>query len=669
LRNSYAKMAMSETDISLRADLVRRVRNLALGPTTPSNALVPIFEAVYNSLHAVQDRFDADWHERGRTTIALLGIDTPSPSIEIRDNGVGLDDENFDSFRTYDSGHKVHRGGKGVGRLSWLKVFHGVEVISRFRKEGETYERRFVLVLDNAKPIQDYSLTKVEDGEPGTTVKLRHMKAEYVRHLPNKVDTIIRKVVAHFLPYLVTDKVPSIVIETDAESHDLVAFLASKEIDLGFLEVEVFQGYKLRLDHNLLERGVVEGKAPHKLYLAAHGRVVASHDIGPPLGLSTYVERDGMHYAYAGVLSGELLDAAVNTERTAFDLDETAIDAIKRSALVEIKKILAPQIDRVIQKQTELTRNVIKKYPRYSYLITDPKEFVETKLPRNYKTAEQIYQQLALFDFRENRDIERKVETLSKRADSDAVNPIETGVKEILDRLSAQEFSVLADYTVRRKIVLDLLERRLGYKPDGTMKHHAEEALHSFVVPMRVTNNDVHIDDHNLWIIDDKLTYYEHWASDKRMKEILKDEGSRNRPDVLLFGGRTAYHRPGTDQPVVIIEFKRPARNDYNDDENPFTQIYGYIEELRSGSVRDKDGAVIQDIDDRTPFFCYIIADMTPNLRRWLKMAQVNVPLPGGGGFYGYNDEYKAFIQALSYKYVLKDARLRNEAFFKRLKI
>lgn len=239
----------------------------------------------------------------------------------------------------------------------------------------------------------------------------------------------------------------------------------------------------------------------------------------------------------------------------------------------------------------------------------------------------------------------------------------------MLERISAQETSVLADYTVRRKVVLDLLEKRLGYKPDGTMKYHSEEALHKFVVPMRVENHDIKIDDHNLWIVDDKLAYYEYWASDKKIKKIIKDGGTDNRPDVILFSGRTAYHRPGTDQPIVIIEFKKPARNDYTDEENPFTQIYNYIEDLKSGTVVDKDGATIQEVGDRTPFFCYIIADITPKMQTWLKMAQIKVPLPGGGGFYGYNSDYNAFVQVLSYKYLLKDARLRNEAFFKRLKI
>lgn len=656
------------TDLSFNSDLVRRVNNLALGPKTPSNALIPIFEAIYNSLHAIQDRHQERWCADGRIAISMIDFGGPAPSVEIRDNGVGLDQNNFNSFRTYDSNHKARRGGKGIGRLSWLKVFEHARVTSDFLDEdGVTYRREFKLALDNAHPIQDYRLTRLDGSGSGTSVLLHRMRPEYVRHMPTKMDTILRKIVAHFLPYLVAREVPSIVIETDDSSQDLVEVLASRKIELGSHPVQATEGSELVLTHNLLDRGVVEGKATHKLYMAASGRVVAEFDIGLPLGLSTYVERDGEQYVYAGVLSGELLDEAVNTERTAFDLDDILIEGIKRSALANVRTILETQIGRVIQRQTELTRNVIKKYPRFSYLVGDAKTFVETKVPRNFKSAEQIYQQLAIYDFRENRELERKVETMSRGDDSE--DPVESGVAELLNRLSQQEFSVLADYTVRRKVVLDLLEKRLGYRADGTMKHHAEEALHKFVVPMRATSTDVQIDSHNLWIVDDKLTYYEHWASDKQMKSILKEEGSLDRPDVLLFNGRTAFHRPGTDQPVVIIEFKKPARNEYNENENPFSQIYGYIEELRNGSVLDKDGGVIQEVTDKTPFFCYIIADLTPNLRKWLRMAQINVPLPGGGGYYGFNPDYNAFIQALSYKYILKDARLRNEAFFKRLKI
>lgn len=659
---------MSAKDgLNFTPNLERRVRNLALGPKTPSNALVPIFEAIYNALHALEDRFGDEWAEKGKISIELLGSESSLESVEIQDNGIGLNSENFLSFRTYDSDHKVSRGGRGVGRLSWLKVFDHADIVSRFLEADQLNERQFRLELNNEQPIANHSLQQVTGLQPGTTVKLTLMKREYSLNAPAKLETVLRKIVAHFLPFFVSKKKPSITIYTAEASYDLSEYLEHRELELGNLEIDLAEGDVIKLEHNLLEKELVEGKASHKLYFAANGRVVSDFDIGLAMGLTTYVERDGKKYAYAGVLSGLLLDENVNSERTAFDLDEDSIEEVRRSALREIKLALDGEIQRVISRQADLTRSVIKKYPRYSYIVEDPRSFVEQRVPRNYRTAEQIYQQLAVFDYRENRDIERKVEALSKSSDEEDVDPIENGVSAIINRMTAQEFSVLADYTVRRKVILDLLERRLGYLPDGTMKHHAEEALHSFVVPMRVKNHDVHIDRHNLWILDDKLTYYEHWASDKNLKSIVNSSDSDHRPDVLLFGGRTAFHRPGTDQPVVIVEFKRPVRKTYSDDENPFTQIYGYIDELRDGKVLDKEGGSIQEVGDSTPFFCYIVADLTPKLRGWLKMAQINVPLPGGGGYYGYNENFKAFVQVLSYKYVLKDARLRNEAFFKQL--
>lgn len=660
---------LTDDVLAFESDLERRVKNLALGPKTPSNALVPLYEAIFNAIHAIQDRFGEDWAAKCRIEIELIDFAGDAPSIQIRDNGIGLNTANFRSFRTYDSDFKVGRGGKGVGRLSWLKVFERAEVDSSFAADDRLRRRRFTLNLDNEGPIRGHSLEDEDVATTGTVITLRNMKSAYATHVPTRLDTILRKLASQFLPYLLAEVKPSITIQNDDESYDLAEFLGSKEIDLGTITLTDADGDSLQLKHTLLERGVVEGKVSHKLYFAANDRVVYEQDIGLALGLTTFIERAGQRYVYAGVLSGKLLDDNVNSERTAFDLDEQRIGTLIRSAMGTVNQILAPQIERVIEQQAELTKSVIKKYPRFSYMVGDPKKFVEDNVPRNYRSAEQIYQQLAVYDYRENRDIERKVENLSKTAEASTDSVIQEGVDGILSRLTNQEFSVLADYTVRRKVVLDLLERRLGYKPDGTMKHHAEAAMHDFIVPMRVTNQDVHVDKHNLWIIDDKLTYYEHWASDRAMRTIVKDSDSADRPDVVLFGGRTTYHRPGTDQPVVIIEFKRPARDDYNDDENPFTQIYGYIDELRAGKIYDRDGGVIQEITDATPFFCYIVADLTPKLRQWLKMAQINVPLPGGGGFYGYNDDYKAFVQALSYKYVLKDARMRNEAFFKHLSV
>jgi DNA topoisomerase VI subunit B len=88
-----------ETDtaevVDFASNLERRVRNLALGPKTPSNSLVPLYEAIYNSIHAIQDRFKDDWTAKSRITISLKHFGTDSPSIQISDNGIGLNRENF----------------------------------------------------------------------------------------------------------------------------------------------------------------------------------------------------------------------------------------------------------------------------------------------------------------------------------------------------------------------------------------------------------------------------------------------------------------------------------------------------------------------------------------------------------------------------------------------
>ncbi|NTF10366.1 hypothetical protein G6L37_23935 [Agrobacterium rubi] len=59
-------------DMTFQANLVRRVQNYVLGSSTPSNSLLPLWEAVYNSLHAIQDRYGEKWTEQGEIDISLI---------------------------------------------------------------------------------------------------------------------------------------------------------------------------------------------------------------------------------------------------------------------------------------------------------------------------------------------------------------------------------------------------------------------------------------------------------------------------------------------------------------------------------------------------------------------------------------------------------------------
>src|SRR5258706_9548534 len=96
-----------------------------------------MFEAVMNSVQSIQD---APRSSRGhKITIEIerdlelaLQDSARINAFKISDTGIGLNDDNFDSFNTSYSEYKAARGGKGLGRFIWLKAFERVEIDSVF---------------------------------------------------------------------------------------------------------------------------------------------------------------------------------------------------------------------------------------------------------------------------------------------------------------------------------------------------------------------------------------------------------------------------------------------------------------------------------------------------------------------------------------------------------
>ena len=128
-------------------DFAGRIRNFTL---KKKDALLPLFETIVNSLQAIEDA-DID-NSDGLIEIRLNRLpvlDESMPRGEITgftvtDNGIGFDSVNFESFMTSDSQLKESRGGKGIGRFCWLKVFDDVSVDSTYREADELYRRQFI---------------------------------------------------------------------------------------------------------------------------------------------------------------------------------------------------------------------------------------------------------------------------------------------------------------------------------------------------------------------------------------------------------------------------------------------------------------------------------------------------------------------------------------------
>jgi hypothetical protein len=136
-----------------------------------------LFEAVINAIHAIQDRHGANCGA-GRIDItihrssqkSLPGTNT-IPEIAgftIVDNGIGFTDANFQSFRTSDSTYKKERGGKGLGRMIWLKAFEKAEIDSVFLDGDIAYRRTFAFTCSESG-VQRQTKKKAEQGADHVT--------------------------------------------------------------------------------------------------------------------------------------------------------------------------------------------------------------------------------------------------------------------------------------------------------------------------------------------------------------------------------------------------------------------------------------------------------------------------------------------------------------------
>jgi hypothetical protein len=238
-RRKYADLGNSRMP-SLTADIVGRVERRPLRPSA-DNSLMPLFEAVHNALHAVDDLYLKDTSAKGPITVTVLRKDFAVEDSEvtgfvIEDNGIGLDDTNYASFLRPDSPHEVGRGGKGIGRLGWLKVFSTIEIDSTFASANGLVKRSF-----NFRLSKDEQIVICKPPRPvypllnGTRITLRDYKGSFIDRCPTDPDVILQKLASHFLLYVVADQPISVLVEDGSLAVTLAQyygdFIGANDLD------------------------------------------------------------------------------------------------------------------------------------------------------------------------------------------------------------------------------------------------------------------------------------------------------------------------------------------------------------------------------------------------------------------------------------------------------
>lgn len=197
-----------------------------------------------------------------------------------------------------------------------------------------------------------------------------------------------------------------------------------------------------------------------------------------------------------------------------------------------------------------------------------------------------------------------------------------------------------------------------------------EDDIHKLIYPMQTIENKDY-SEHNLWLIDDRLAFHSFCASDIQFKKFLEESKSLERPDILIFDKPFIY-TPNKEfiTSMILIEFKKPKRNDYNISKNPITQIIDYLAEIdKSEHIIDNDGLTIT-INKNTQRQIYIIADLETTFESIIKKYfGWLIKSSDGMGYYGYEPNSRAYVEVITYEKLLKDVRNRNRIFFEKLGI
>ncbi len=657
-------------------NLIGRVKNFNLPKNKP---LLPLFEAIVNSIHSIEERkqYDKCFSEGFITIKAVRESQMTLPGMEnsvaeiigfvIEDNGMGFNERNLNSFMESDSTYKADKGGKGVGRFSWLKAFDKASISSVYIDEGGYVKRCFEFSALNTE-IDDTLVDCIEANDYLTTVFLENYKAEYRQSLPKQGGTIAIKIIQHCLVYFLAKDCPSIYY--DDEERFFLNKIFNETIKTDENEQRfIINGKVFNLLNVKMEEASLNGS---KLFLCANNRVVDEKELDKVIVDLDKQIFDKHQFYYVGVLTSEYLDNNVDMNRSSFNIPDKgsdlacdiSLDQIMEMSCSKIEEYLKEYLDPIKEeKQRRIRRYVTDEAPQFRHLLTYMPEEISKIKPNlsDDKLDDELHQIKRKFDKGVKADNIKLLEKIEKGFDSEYKQLFEKQISKI----SAANKAELANYVAHRKIIISLLE--YGIRKTDSDKFNKESYIHNLIYPMRTTSDEINYENHNLWLIDEKLAYCSFISSDIPFNNDSKEE----RTDILILDNPVVVSDDDNDggefDTIVLFELKRPMRDDYSTSENPVTQLYEYVEKIKAGKSKDKYGRPIK-VGKGTKFFLYAVCDITPSLEKTIRFNSFK-HTPDNMGYYLFNDTYNAYVEILSFSKIIKDSKKRNRILFDKLGI
>ena len=656
-----------------------------------TNKYTPIVELIVNAIQAIDEaaRSGSDGKVVARILRSnqrkLYGSLSDIRGFEIQDNGIGFTDNHRESFDTLYTDYRISEGGKGFGRFICLKYFDGLKVKSVYR-EGTKFNLRSFSMGQGHEIIVDEEIERNVQEDSGTSVTLIGFKNQGT--FEKKLSTIAKNITERLLPYFITQdyECPEIVIcENNSNGNDAIHLndFLGNEVSGFIREVPINQNsFSLQASDDNEEEFLVRvfkiyapGNHKSRISLVAHKREVSGSSLYnyiPEFEEEFYEEGSSgevcpeRNYIVKAYVFGTYLDRNVSLERGGFEfsMDNDLLHGISQT---DIESRVAAIAQDAVGSNIKLRQE--KKKERVQSYVTDEAPWYKNNLseidlsemPHN-PTNQEIETHLHKYKF--NQELTAKNDVVKILSESN-FKDVTSDVVKIVNKISGTSKDELIHYIALRKRILDIFERSL--EVDETGEYSSEGVVHDIIFPRRGDTETTSFDNHNLWILDERLNFTNYVCSD-----IQLDKGNTGRPDLLVYNKRVLFRGDNeASNPVTIFEFKRPQHDDFANPsvgEDPVQQVVRYVNNIRNGKYKNPQGRDIL-VAENTPFYGFIVCDLSAKIKEWLKTEQDFKPMPDGLGWFQWRGNINLYIEVISWDKVLKDAQIRNKIFFQKLNI
>ena len=536
----------------MKLNFKNRVRNFKF---SPNDVFVPLYEAITNSIQAIEEKNNLkDSYinvKIARDSYRIGDFISGIFSIEIADNGIGFVNRNYESFCTSDSDYKFELGGKGVGRINWLKAYEITHIKSVYEEHGKKYARLFSFNIEDE--IHNEELYEVEsDVTCETRILLQNLNPDYRSLTELSLKEIASKIIEHFATYFVIGAMPHMMLADEQEVIDLNDFFEKEKFIQTFTETVTTNNSSFNIRHVFLNASV---NARHKIYICAQNRVVCSYDINNIKNLPSTFLIDNKKAIYQCYVSGEFLDSDVNSERTYFsnvvfeDSDllnaphfELAIN-LYEIVYERIKSFLNGYLQPMIEIRNDQIASYIRNYcPEYKYLIKYASEELKNISYSIASNPEKLAVELSKLALKVNQKNKTQV---NKTLQEVSLN-VKDKLLNLVSPLSENLKSEFATYVQKRNAALDVLERLLALHPS------TEDVVNKFFINEATTNESTSFDT-NLWLLDERLSFnYDLIKTDNKNLFVYKND---------------------FDKTIIMVYFEDIDKVSYDQTNNPTVKV------------------------------------------------------------------------------------------------